>query len=88
MTARFQMEMDKIKGREFSVAFLPLDPRQGNRFSWGLDAFMKTTITEIAFPMHFWQDYSVIGKLKHLEEAAEYSDKIIDITEEGQLFKL
>ncbi len=86
MTNRFQREMAKIKGREFDAAFVPLDPRQENRFWWGFDYFMKTTQTKLVFPMHFWKDYSVITKLKNMEKAKEYFNKIADIKEEGQIF--
>jgi L-ascorbate metabolism protein UlaG (beta-lactamase superfamily) len=88
MTNRFQNELAKIKDRKFDIAFIPLDPRQEDRFWWGFDYFMKTTQTKFAFPMHFWKDYSIISKLKNMEKAKEYNDKIIDIKEEGQIFNL
>jgi L-ascorbate metabolism protein UlaG (beta-lactamase superfamily) len=88
MTTRFQNEIQKLQNRKFNLAFLPLDPRQGERYYWGLDYFMKNTNTVLAFPMHFWLDYTVIPKLKALEEAKEYSDRIMDIKEEGQIFQI
>ncbi len=88
MTNRFQKEMAKIQAREFDIAFVPLDPRQEDRFWWGFDYFMKTTRTKLAFPMHFWKDYTIISKLKEMEKAKEYSDKIVDIKEEGQIFQV
>jgi len=87
-TNRFQKEMAKIKDREFDIAFVPLDPRQEDRFWWGFDYFMKTTKTKLVFPMHFWKDYSIIGKLKNMEKAKEYSDRVVDIKEEGQIFNV
>lgn len=86
MTSRFQNEIKKIMHRKFDLAFLPLDNRQGERFFWGFDYFMKQTDTALAFPMHFWLDYTVIPRIKALEEAKEYSDRIVDIKEEGQVF--
>lgn len=88
MTNRFQKEMTRLKDREFDVAFVPLDPRQEDRFWWGLDYFMKTAKAKLVFPMHFWKDYSVIAKLKSMEKAKEYFDQIVDIKEEGQIFNL
>lgn len=88
MTNRFQKEMAKIKDREFDVAFVPLDPRQEDRFWWGFDYFMKTTRTKLAFPMHFWKDYSVIARLKNMDRSKEYSCRVMDIKEEGQLFNV
>ncbi|WMJ87361.1 MBL fold metallo-hydrolase [Anaerocolumna sp. MB42-C2] len=86
MTDRFQKEIFKIKGRFFDAAFLPLDPRQEDRFWWGFDYFMKSTETVHAFPMHFWKDYTIISKLKNMEISKEYFNRIVDIKEEGQIF--
>jgi L-ascorbate metabolism protein UlaG (beta-lactamase superfamily) len=86
MTKRFKNEVDKVKGRFFDIAFLPLDVRQEERYFWGFDYFMKTTNTQFVFPMHFWLDYSVIPQLKALEGAKEYAHKVADITKEGQTF--
>ena len=86
MTDRFQKEILKIKDRHFDIAFVPLDPRQEDRFWWGFDYFMKSTKTELAFPMHFWRDYTIISKLKNMEIAKEYFRRIVDIKEEGQIF--
>lgn len=88
MKQRFQLQMEKIKGRHFDVAFVPLDPRQEERFFWGLDAFMRNTNTDLVFPMHFWEDYSVITKLKNLELANSYSSKIVELIKEGQVLKI
>jgi L-ascorbate metabolism protein UlaG (beta-lactamase superfamily) len=86
MTNRFLKEMRKLEDRSIDVAFVPLDSRQEDRFWWGFDRFMKATHTKFAFPMHFWKDYSVIQKLKGMEQASDYADKIIEINEEGQIF--
>jgi L-ascorbate metabolism protein UlaG (beta-lactamase superfamily) len=88
MTNRFQKEMARIKDREFDIAFVPLDPRQEDRFWWGFDYFMKTARAKLVFPMHFWKDYSVINKLKNMEKAKEYFDRVVDIKEEGQIFNV
>jgi L-ascorbate metabolism protein UlaG (beta-lactamase superfamily) len=88
MANSFQKEMDHIKDREFDAAFVPLDPRQEERFFWGFDYFMKNTNTKTVFPMHFWMDYSIISKLKAMDIAKDYADKVITITEEGQAFNI
>lgn len=86
MTTRFMNEMKKLKGETIDVAFVPLDPRQEERFWWGFHEFMKVTETKTVFPMHFWMDYSIIDKFKQMEESKEYADRIMDITVEGQEF--
>lgn len=86
MTSRFQKEMSKLEGKEIDVAFVPVDPRQEDRFWWGLNSFMKATHTKVVFPMHFWMDYTVITKIKSLDQSKEYADRIMDILVEGQQF--
>lgn len=88
LTGLFIREMHKIEGQFFDIAFLPLDPRQEDRFSWGFDYFMRSTETRFAFPMHFWEDYSVIPLLKSAPVSMPYRDKIIEIKEAGQEFLL
>jgi len=86
MEARFVREMEKLEGRSIQIAFVPLDPRQEDRFYWGFDYFMKYSNTLSVFPMHFWNDYTVIPRLKALNCTKNYLDKIMDITQEGQEF--
>lgn len=87
MSNRFKMEMKKIEGKHFDIAFLPVDSRQEDRYWWGFDYFMKTTITKVAFPMHFWDDYKIISKLKELECTESYRDRIIEITSKEKSFE-
>lgn len=88
MTKNFKDEINKISGKEIDLAFLPLDPRQEELYSLGFDYFMQNTRTSVAFPMHFWLDYSIIEKFKNSEEASIYKDRIIDISFEGQTFQI
>lgn len=88
MTKKFKSEMEKLNGRKIDVAFLVLDPRQEENYYMGFDFFMRNTNTAVAFPMHFWLDYSIIDKFKTSEEAAPYKNKIMEITEEGQTFEI
>lgn len=76
MTGRFQKEIASLSGITIDVAFLPLDPRQEERFYWGFDYFMRHTDTKFAFPMHFWGDSSVIGRLRDMELSGSYRDRI------------
>ncbi|MGE4214429.1 MAG: MBL fold metallo-hydrolase [Anaerotignaceae bacterium] len=75
----FKLEMSKIKGRHFDVAFLVLDPRQCDDFHLGFDYFMRNTNTDLAYPMHFWNDNSVISRLKSMECSIPYRTKIADV---------
>ncbi len=76
----FRDEVDKIKGNSFDVAFLPLDPRQGDYYYLGFDYFMTNTNTTIAFPMHMWDDYSIVDKFMSSKYCGEYKDKIMKVS--------
>ena len=84
----YKHEMSYIKDRHFDVAFAVLDPRQEERYWWGLDEFMKSVKADIIFPMHFWQDYKLIDQFKQRDSSKDYVEKIVSITHEGQSFEI
>lgn len=84
MTNAFQHEMKKIEKRVFDVAFLPLDPRQEDKFYLGFDYFMRTTETKKAIPMHFWEQPQIMDRLYELNESRDYRDKVVELRLEGQ----
>ena len=83
----YREEMEKIKGRHFDVAFVVLDPRQEERYFWGMKVFMETADADHVFPMHFWEKFQYIEMFKHEACALSYKDKIESITHEGQVFE-
>lgn len=77
--------VDEIRDYKIDVAFLPLDGRQESEFYQGIDYFLKSVSSvNVVFPMHFWEDYSLIEKLKKMPESSGYRDKIFDISHDGQ----
>ncbi|WAW14147.1 MBL fold metallo-hydrolase [Peptostreptococcus equinus] len=74
MTNRFKHEIDKIKGLEFDLAMVPLDPRQGDRYDWGMKYFLENTKTKNIAPMHCWDKYEVIDRFR--EDNSEISKDI------------
>lgn len=87
MEAAFKREIKKIEGRNFQVAFLPLDPRQESAFWWGFDYFMKHTDVKMVYPMHLWGNYEWVEKLRNLIEAEKYKEKIIPVWKENQVWE-
>lgn len=89
MSTNYHRELDKIKASGFhpDIAMVPLDSRQEDLFYLGLDDFMKTVGAKMVFPMHFWEDFSVIPALKKLDCSAEYRDRVADIERGGQSFE-
>jgi len=88
MTSRFKKEVAKLADSPVDLAFLPLDPRQLDRFYWGFDYYMRHVDIQAAVPMHFWQDFPVIDKLLQHEVSDGYRDKVIRLKQEGETFTI
>ena len=88
MRRAYQSEINKLQGEKIDLAFVPVDPRLGEQYCWGLDCFMKRTDTKSVFPMHFWDNYAVFDRLALEKCAQDYEDRIIRIEREGQSFLL
>lgn len=84
----FKAPINKLKGKNIDIAFLPLDPRQGDQYYLGFDYFMKNTNTKLAFPMHLWKTYSLIKIFKNSNHASHYKDKIVEVSYEGEEFQV
>ena len=83
----FKDSINKIDKRNIDLAFLPLDPRQGDYYYLGFYYFMKKTNTKIAVPMHLWGDYSLIETFIDSNYASDYKDKIVVVSHEGEEFQ-
>lgn len=88
MRRNYQHEINKLQQEQIDLAFVPVDPRLGEQYCWGLDCFMKRTSTKYVFPMHFWDNYQIFDRLALEGCAADYEDKIVRIEREGQSFEL
>lgn len=86
MENAYKDEIKRLQNIAIDVAFLPLDGRLDKNYWLGFDYFMKLTDTKIAFPMHLWEQYSLINKFKQSNEAISYTHKVMDITKENQIF--
>lgn len=86
MRKAYYAEMEKLKGLEIDVAFVPLDPRlEGHAFE-GMKIFLEYTDTKMAFPMHFWGEYDLIEKF--INKHPEYQGKVAMIERDGQVFRI
>lgn len=61
------------------LAFLPLDPRQKEKYALGFDYFMRNIPVKYAFPMHAFGDYSVIPKFLADDISLDYREKLINL---------
>lgn len=83
MTANFQREIKLLKEEAgcIDTAFVPLDPRQEEWYLLGMDYFLEQIEVRRVFPMHFWEDYSVIERYKG--ERKQSAGQVISISREG-----
>jgi len=88
MERAYKRELEKIRGRRFDAAFVPLDPRLGKGYGLGIETFLKETDACVVFPMHMWEEYGVIRRFLESQEAAPYRDRIMEISYPGQEFIL
>lgn len=88
MRRSYQSEINKLEPEKIDVAFVPVDPRLGEQYCWGIDCFMKRTRTDRVFPMHFWGNYDVFERLMLEKCTADYRERIVKIEREGQQFDL
>lgn len=88
MKRKYCSEIQKLKGEQIDLAFVPLDGRQGEAFYWGMDYFMRHTDTGTVFPMHMCGAYESVDRLRNMEVSEPYRDRIIRITIPGQVFEL
>lgn len=58
----YRAETDCLGGRTADLAFLPLDPRQELWYACGMDYFRTKVRVLHLFPMHCWDDFSVITR--------------------------
>jgi L-ascorbate metabolism protein UlaG (beta-lactamase superfamily) len=59
MAAAYKAEIDKLRGETFDIAFVPVDPRLGKEYLWGLDYFMRRAAARAVFPMHLGNHYEI-----------------------------
>ncbi len=91
MNANFRKYMEPLRGMHIDAAFIPLDPRQEDYYSLGLDYFLSLTApgrdTDRIYPMHCWEDYTIIDRwlTEHPKHPAR--DKIVRIPGRGKTFR-
>lgn len=89
MEADYIRELEKIRGEQVLAAFVPLDPRLGKQYAKGMDYYREIVGAAYLFPMHMWEDYSVVERYQR--EANEQKKEEIplqQVREEGQQWEV
>lgn len=70
-------ELLKKEGKsKLDAAFLPLDPRLQQAYSYGMDYFLSQIPVKEVFPMHMWDDYGVVDRYLESRTGKEYAKAI------------
>lgn len=88
MTINYKRELEVLHGKKIDVAFVPLDPRQEADFDLGMKYFFEAAGAENVFPMHMWEDYSVVPLFKSTPHYEEYAKHLMDVSAPGQVFEV
>lgn len=86
MERDYKAEIDRLSGKHFDFAFVPLDPRLGEGYHLGLDYFLEMAEADVVFPMHMWEDYSIIQQYKKTPVGRQFAGNIQEIFKAGQIF--
>ncbi len=84
----YKHEINRLAGKHIDLAFVVLDPRMKEGFSYGMDYFLEHIDCDLVFPCHLWRDYDLIERYKRLPQAANFKDKIVDLTQENMIFEI
>lgn len=76
MEQKFKREIDKLSGENVDAAFIPVDKRLLDAKYFSIDYLMKTINVKCVCPIHFWDDWSFIKKVKQDLSNREYYKKI------------
>lgn len=88
MAANYKKEVDRLRGQQFDVVFLPTDPRLSGAYYWGMKYFLEQVEADHVFPMHFWGKYELCRRLLEQPEMAGLLEHYHLIEYQGQEWEL
>ncbi len=83
----YHEELERIRGRHFSTAFIPLDPRLQGWWK-GIEDFMHYADADAIFPMHNFGEKGLPKKFLALDCASGYRSRVFDVEEPLTTWKL
>ena len=78
----FRSEIGKLANEHIDAAFVVLDDRLEKNYAKGITSFLSMCHASFVFPMHFWEDRTVVERLKALRNAYAKGTVILDTTKE------
>lgn len=76
----YHEELERIRERHFTTAFIPLDPRLQGWWK-GIEDFMHYADADRIFPMHNFGEKGLPKKFLTLDCAAGYKNRVFDVEE-------
>jgi L-ascorbate metabolism protein UlaG (beta-lactamase superfamily) len=76
MAEKYKSEIDKLKGIPIDIAFIPVDKRLEGSMFYAIDYLMTAVDIRMVCPIHFWDDWEYIRKVKEELKDREYYNKI------------
>ena len=72
----YKDEMKRLAGKHIDVAFVPMDPRLGDRAVRAAECFLERNDCDVMFPMHYWERMKKIREYLKDPRIAPYADII------------
>lgn len=76
-------KLEKALSKPVTCAFVPVDPRLDDGILKAAEYFIDTIHPDYLIPMHFWDDFTVIEKLREAE--ADSTTKIPEFTHDDEV---
>lgn len=86
MAENYREFIEPLRGKTLDAAFVVLDPRQDAHYLLGMDYFLELTETKKIYPMHCWEDYSIIDRWISDHPDNPYRSHMVKITKRGECF--
>jgi len=83
MAESYKSQISLMSGRKIDIAFVPVDPRLGEQYAWGINHLMSCVDVSRVVPMHYGKKNSVVDRLLQDETSEGYRDRIIRLPERG-----
>lgn len=84
----FQEEIKCLKGKQIDLAFMLLDPRQEDKYCWGMNYFLEQVHPRYVFPMHCFGSYKINGHYLGCSDGEKWKNTVWNITGPGEEFIL
>lgn len=82
----FKYEVEKLRGENIDIAFIPVDPRLKEHYYLAAEYFAKTIGPKLLVPIHFGNDFDITKKIN--DKLSSYEAKVLEIERKNQEFDI